>query len=53
MLHSSELLQIFLRGHKGLKQHIENKNCRLLVERNTSLITEMIFSDTFLGEGKR
>lgn len=50
MLHSSDLLQILLRGHRSLNQQAENKNWGLVVERNTSLITEVIFQ--ILGRGE-
>ena len=50
MLHSSDLLQILLRGHGSLKQQAENKNCGLVVKRNTNLITEVIFQICFWGK---
>lgn len=50
MSHSSDLLQILLRGHRSLKQQAENKNCGLVVEGNTSLITEVTFQNFLWGK---
>lgn len=50
MLCSSDLLQPFLRGHTSLKQQAENKICGLVAERNTSLVSEVIFQNFFWGK---
>lgn len=50
MLHSNGLLQILLRGHTRLKQQAEKKNCGLVAERNTSLITEVMLQNFFWGK---
>lgn len=46
----SDLLQILLRGHRSLKQQAENKTCGLVAERNTSLVSEVIFQNFFWGK---
>lgn len=50
MLCCSDLLQTLLRGHRSLKQQAENKSCGLVAERNTSLVSEVIFQNFFWGK---